>query len=251
MKNLLMLVLLGLLCVPAYADSRQDKDIEVKVHLDGEDLLIDMNFTVLASTRQVWDVLTDFDHMTSFISNLQSSKITGRSGMVVQVSQKGVAKHAMMNFQFESAREIRLFPYEKILSHMVSGTMRKMEGETLLISEGDQTRVVYHADVVPGVWVPPVMGKVFIEHETREQFQEIRDEILKRKQAETKQSRVDMRHILPAGRLARRGQKLQPAQVREETGFAGSAWSEIPDRKVANSQQSRTARAEYCGGVGA
>jgi len=34
-----------------------------------------------------------------------------------------------------------------------------------------------------------LLGKVFIEHEIREQFQEIRDEIFKRKQAETKQAR--------------------------------------------------------------
>ena len=189
MKNLLMLVLLGVLCVPAYADSPHDKGIEVKVYLDGEDVLVDVNFTVPASIRQVWDVLTDFDHMASFISNLQSSKITGRSGTVVQVSQKGVAKHVMMIFPFESVREMRLFPYEKMLSHMVSGTMRKMEGETRLIDKGDQTHVVYHVDVVPGAWIPPVLGKVFIEHEIREQFQEIRDEILKRKQAETKQAR--------------------------------------------------------------
>ncbi|MFH1027060.1 MAG: SRPBCC family protein [Pseudomonadota bacterium] len=187
MKTLLMLVLLGFLCVPAYADSPNDKDIEVKVYLDGEDVMIDANFTVPASIHQVWDVLTDFDHMAGFISNLQSSKITESSGTVVQVSQKGVAKHAMMIFPFESVREIHLFPYEKILSHMVSGTMQKMEGETRLIGEGDQTRVVYHADVVPGGWIPAVMGKVFIEHEIREQFREFRYKILKRKQAEKKQ----------------------------------------------------------------
>ena len=211
MKNLLMLVLLGVLCVPAYADSPHDKNIVVKVYLDGEDVLVDVNFTVLASIHQVWDVLTDFDHMASFISNLQSSKISGRSGTVVQVSQKGVAKHAMMTFPFESVREMSLFPYEKILSHMVSGTMRKMEGETRLIDEGDQTHVVYHVDVVPGAWIPPVLGKVFIEHEIREQFREIRDEILKRKQAETKQARADVRRFLPVGRPARLVQKVQPA----------------------------------------
>jgi predicted oxidoreductase len=55
------------------------------------------------------------------------------------------------------------------------------------------------ADVVPGVWIPPVLGKVFIEHETFEQFQEIRDEILKRKQAETNQARAGVRRIPPDG----------------------------------------------------
>ncbi len=219
-KNILLLLLLGILCVPAYADDHNDKDIEINVHLDGDDVLVDVSFTVLASAHQVWDVLTDFDHMASFISNLQSSKITGRSCTVVQVSQKGVAKYAMMTFPFETAREMRLIPYEKILSHMVSGTMRKMEGETQLIDDGNQTRVVYHADAIPGLWIPPFLGIVFIEHETREQFREMRNEILRRKQAETKQARANVIHILPAGRSARWLHKVQPAYVREETGIA-------------------------------
>lgn len=212
MKKFFLFAFLSLVSLPAFSDVRHDQDMDVKVRIDGDDVLVDVNFAVPAPARVVWGVLTDFDHMASFITNVQSSKVTERSGNTMQVSQKGVAKHAMMTFPFESVREIQLFPYEKILSHMVSGTMRKMEGDTHLIGEGEQTRVVYHADTVPGVWIPPVLGKVFIEHETREQFQEIRDEILKRKQSETKQARLDGRRATPYGkRHSRRMQRVQAA----------------------------------------
>jgi hypothetical protein len=76
-----------------------------------------------------------------------------------------------------------LTPFDKIQSHMISGNMRKMEGRTQLVDEGAQTRIIYHTDSIPGVWIPPIVGKVFIEHEIREQFQQIRDEIIRRKQA--------------------------------------------------------------------
>jgi len=65
---------------------------------------------------------------------------------------------------------------------LISGNMRKMEGMTKLDDEGEQTRIIYHAESIPGVWIPPVVGKVFIAHESREQFQEMRDEIIRRKQ---------------------------------------------------------------------
>jgi carbon monoxide dehydrogenase subunit G len=193
MRNLLILLLLGVLSIPVYADNLHNKDIEVKVQVVGDDMLVDANLTVPASTRQVWDVLTDFDRMAGFISNLQSSRIIGRSDTVIQVSQKGVAKYLMISFPFELVREMRLFPYEKILSHMVNGTMHKMETETQLIGEGNQTRIVYHADAVPGAWIPPVIGKMFIEYETSEQFRGIVNEILKRKQTETKSYQANAR----------------------------------------------------------
>ena len=66
---------------------------------------------------------------------------------------------------------------------MISGNMRKMEGTTQLVDEWAQTRIIYHTDSIPGVWIPPVIGKTFIEHEIREQFQEMRNEIIRRKQA--------------------------------------------------------------------
>jgi len=34
---------------------------------------------------------------------------------------------------------------------------------------------------VPKAWIPPIVGRGFIEHETREQFSEFRAEIMRRK----------------------------------------------------------------------
>lgn len=176
-----LIVFLFLFHTVASADERHDKDIDVRVNINGEDVVIDVSFVVQVVPQKAWDVLTDFDHMTGFISNLQFSKIIDSSKNTLYVSQKGVAKHALITFPFESIREIRLTPLEKIRSRMLSGSMRKLEGITQLFSEGDHTRITYHSDTFPGVWIPPVVGKAFIENETREQFQEMRDEMLRRK----------------------------------------------------------------------
>jgi hypothetical protein len=64
---------------------------------------------------------------------------------------------------------------------MISGSMRLMEGTTELIDEGRQTRIISHTNTTQKNWIPPVVGKIFIEHETRKQFHEIRNEIIERK----------------------------------------------------------------------
>ncbi|TCV87342.1 SRPBCC family protein [Sulfurirhabdus autotrophica] len=182
-KLLFMLALLWVFQSQAIADVRAEKDIDVKVQIEGEDVFVDVNFTVPAPARLVWEVLTDFDHMSTFIGNLQSSKVIDRTENIFRVAQKGIAKYGPVSFPFESIREIHLFSFNKIQTHMVSGNIHKLEGVTQLITEGDLTRVIYHADTIPGVWIPPGVGKLFIEHETREQFQESRDEVMRRKRA--------------------------------------------------------------------
>ena len=183
MKKLVPIIfLLCLFYTAASADERHDKDIEVRVNIEGDEVMVDAAFSVPVTPQKAWEVLTDFDHMAGFISNLQFSKIIESSKNTLYVSQKGVAKHALITFPFESIREIRLTPVEKIQSHMLSGSMRKLEGITRLFPEGDHARITYHSDSFPGVWIPPIVGKAFIEHESREQFQEMRDEMLRRKQ---------------------------------------------------------------------
>ena len=59
--------------------------------------------------------------------------------------------------------------------------MHKMDGTTQLVEEGDSARIIDHTDSIPGCWLPPIAGRHFIEHETRAQFQELRDEMLRRK----------------------------------------------------------------------
>ena len=56
-----------------------------------------------------------------------------------------------------------------------------MDGTTQLIEEAGRTKIILHSESIPGNWIPPIIGKTFIEHETREQFREIRTEVLKRK----------------------------------------------------------------------
>lgn len=175
----LALMLLHLTCQAAAP--AQDEDVEIKVKKNGELIVIDVSFTVAATPQEAWAVLADFDHMSDFVSNLESSKVISRNGNVLQVAQKGKASRGMLSFAFESVREVELTPPGTIRTRLVSGNMKKLDGLTQIAAEGEATRVTYHGESIPTVWVPPVVGTSFIANEVREQFQEMRTEILKRK----------------------------------------------------------------------
>ena len=179
---------LPIAATPSIAVPAKIQEVEVRVQIDGANVTIDLSLVVPATRQQVWAVLTDYGHMAGFVSNLKESKVLSASGSTLKVYQRGAASYALIDFPFESTRDIQLTPFEKIQSHMVSGNMQKMEGLTQLVEEGGGTRIIYHADSIPGHWLPPFGAQTFIEHETRAQFEQMRDEILKRKASAVAQS---------------------------------------------------------------
>jgi hypothetical protein len=160
--------------------SADDQDILVHVQRDGADVTVDVDCPVQTSIAVAWEVLTDYDHMAQFVSNLQYSAIQSRESDKLQIYQKGEAKRGLLKFAFESVREIQLLPYEEIRSRLVSGDLKASEFTTRIRYDGAMVHVVNSGRYTPNVWVPPIIGVALIEAETRKQFGEIRAEMLRR-----------------------------------------------------------------------
>ncbi|HWZ73534.1 MAG TPA: SRPBCC family protein [Casimicrobiaceae bacterium] len=154
--------------------------ILVVVEVSGELVTIDASLHVAATPEEVWGVLTDFDHMAEIVTNLRSSKVLSRSAARLVVAQEGRASVGPLSFAFNTVREIELRPFVEIRARLLRGSMRKLEGTTYLIAESTGTRIVNHGEFIPDVWIPPVIGVSFIEAETRKQFEEMRQEVLRR-----------------------------------------------------------------------
>ncbi|CAN5120239.1 hypothetical protein BH11PSE11_BH11PSE11_23930 [soil metagenome] len=185
--SLIPLCALALLILPhtlLHAAPAGVEDIVIVAKKSGESLHISVNMTVQASAEEVWKVLTDFDHIAQFVSNVQSSKIVSSGNGRLQVSQAGRAAHGPLSFAFDSIQEFELKPFEEIRSRLISGSMKKLDGVTQLISRGGETSVLYQGVSIPNVWVPPLVGVQFIEAEVRDQYRELRDEIMRRKRLE-------------------------------------------------------------------
>ncbi len=165
----------------SHAAPQDSRDILVHVEKKGEWVIVDVDFPVDATVLEAWNVMTDYDNMSKFVTNLLSSKIIGRDGNTLNVEQKGKASRGPLTISFENVREIILTPPHEVHSRLVSGDLKASEFTTRVIDRGAFTQITNHGEFIPNIWVPPLIGPALIEAETRKQFQELRVEILRRK----------------------------------------------------------------------
>jgi hypothetical protein len=154
--------------------------VAVAVGQSGEAFIVDATTEVQVPLRTAWQVLTDFDHMTSILGNLTSSKIIRRDGDTWIVRQEGVAKYGLLSFSFVSEREIRLEPMKRILARHLSGTLKKMESEAQIVALDRGVQIRYHAESVPDSILARMFGASFARHEVEEQFLAMAREMLRR-----------------------------------------------------------------------
>lgn len=165
----------------AYADPAQGKDIAVDVGMQGDVIIVNVSLAVPATPGETWEVLTDYDRMSEFLPNLEFSKKVAGSENKYQVAQKGKAFFGLFTFRFDSVREVTLVPYTEIHSRAISGSFKKSDGYTQLIPSDDGTRIVYHSETLPNVRLPNGITIALTERLMRDQFENMRMEILRRK----------------------------------------------------------------------
>jgi hypothetical protein len=157
-----------------------DEDIVVHAKKDGAEVVVEVDCPVRAPVLAVWDVLTDYDNMSRFISNLQYSGIEGRVDNVLKVRQFGKASRGPLTITFDNVREVELRPFTEVRSRLISGDLKASAFTTRLVDVDGLVHIVNSGRYTPKIWVPPVIGPALIEEETRKQFGEIRTEILRR-----------------------------------------------------------------------
>jgi hypothetical protein len=173
-------LLAGLACWPAWCFAQP---IEVRVEKRGEMVVVDVEASVAAAPRLAWAVLTDYDHMASYLSMLKSSAVLRRDGNTLQVEQTGEAHRAFLHFTFRSLRAVELSPLKEIRSHLISGDFKTYVFTTRLVDLGNRTQISHHGEYVPVNWVPPGIGPALIKEETTKQYQELIAEMLRRELA--------------------------------------------------------------------
>jgi polyketide cyclase/dehydrase/lipid transport protein len=163
------------------ATPAKDADIAVRVRKIGDSVVVDVDLPVRATAIETWDVMTDYDNMARFVSTLRTSRVIERRGNTLIVLQKGRASHGPLTLSFENTREIVLTPPVEVRSRLISGDLQASEFTTRVVDNGDSSEIVNHGEFIPNLWVPPLIGPAIIEAETRKQFAQLRDEIMRRK----------------------------------------------------------------------
>jgi hypothetical protein len=160
-------------------DAREQ--ILVKVIQDGQAISVEVDCPVDAPWPVIWEVLTDYDRMAEFLSNVSASSIVSRvRDDVIRVRQQGSASIGPLSLPFDNVREIELVPHSQIRSRMVSGDFKASSFVTRIVLVEGRIHIMNSGRYTPNIWVPPLVGPALIEAEMRRQFAEIRTEIRRR-----------------------------------------------------------------------
>lgn len=182
MKMAFVLAAALLVSLPATVTAADNADIAVEVRKEGETIHVRVDCPVKAPPAVAWEVMTDYDGMAKFISNLTQSTVRMRMGNRMQVFQKGKASRGPLSIAFENLRELELVPKSEIRSKIIAGDTMPAQFVTRIEERGGITHVVHTGSYTPSMWVPPGIGPALIEAETRKQYGEYRAEMLRRAQ---------------------------------------------------------------------
>ncbi len=180
MSKPLSVIIFALLLL--FAQPLAAKDMQINFQRDGDLIKIDGHLVLPYPPKLIFEVLTDYEHMTEFVPDMTSSRIVSHDGNKSRVEQKGKSGIGPFKFKFEVVRDVELMPLTEIKSTLVSGNFKSMHTSTKITPEGDNTRLDYFADMEPDFWVPPLVGSSLLKRQVRKQFEAFVAELAKRGQ---------------------------------------------------------------------
>ena len=173
---LLHLLALCLLWFSAEALAERD----VRIARDAETIRIDARLQVNAHHHIAWQVLTDYDNLARFVPGLTSSHIVSEPGAPLLLKQTGRSGLLLLTVPVEVVVRIEEIPLEAIRFFAVSGTLKSKSGEWRIEAQDDATLLIYRASIVPGFWVPPLIGTAVMAQDVRSKLVGVANEMMRR-----------------------------------------------------------------------
>lgn len=157
--------------------------IRIAIARNGEAFVIDATLVAPVPLREAWAVLTDFDAMSRFVPDLESSRITARAGPRLTVEQSGVARWGLLARRFQTVCEVELTPFDHVSSRVLSGSLRRADTLTRFAASGEATEIRHHIELETDSWFPDFMVEAYLRAEVRQQFGALVQEMRRRRGA--------------------------------------------------------------------
>jgi len=168
------LALAATLCAPAFA---LEQPISIRTGRDGEFVTVSASVLMHVDLRVAWAVLSDYDHLSKFIPDMQSSRVVSREGNKLRVEQKGDVGFLFYREPVNVLLEVDEEPPRLIVARSISGNVRGLETRYELHPSASGVRLDYTGRFVPSFSIPPLIGMPIVSRMIERRFRAMVDEI--------------------------------------------------------------------------
>lgn len=158
-------------------------DVSIQTRRQDDAIIVEATAEFASRMEDAWAVLTDYDHLSQFIPNMESSRIVGRHPAGPVIEQKGVARLLLFRYPLVIRLAVMEFPPYRIVSRGAGGSFKYFRGVyDLSVIEG-RTHLHYTCEMVPDFFIPPFLGTAVLRHNVEESFGALAHEIVRRSAA--------------------------------------------------------------------
>lgn len=134
---------------------------------------VDASQVLQTDAHTLWETLTDYNRLATFIPDMISSRIVSAPGApkrVEQIADAGLFAFVMPDQVVLALEET---PTSVIRFRAVTGKLISMTGEWRIVGDKAPVTLSYRAHIVPLSPIPPLGSGYFVEDEVRARFEAV------------------------------------------------------------------------------
>jgi ribosome-associated toxin RatA of RatAB toxin-antitoxin module len=173
---------IALLAAAHAAPGSAAEDVVIEAERHGESIEVRAHALIAAPPALIWQVLTDYERLPSFIPGIEKSVVRERQGSRLVLEQTGEARFLVFSFPIEVRSEVIESPPDWVSSRAVAGNLRRMNGRYDLQPSQARGSVLlrYQGEIEPNFALPPIVGVVALRSMVEQQFSAMVAEIERR-----------------------------------------------------------------------
>jgi len=159
----------ALLCFWAAAAFAAD-GVTVETVRRGTAVEVRAHALVQAVHDTVWNTVTDYDHLSTFVPGMRSSRVVARRDGALVVEQRGETRFLVFVYPVNVMLLATARPPDAVDVHLLEGTLKRLDGTYRLEAAGPGRIALRWTGLVEPEALPPLLGELVMRETIREQF---------------------------------------------------------------------------------
>lgn len=178
-----LLAAAGVLALCGLAVRANAAGFTIHAEKQGSAVAIETRTVLNVPLAVIWDTLTDYDRLSSFVPGMRASRVIERRGPAIIVRQQGEAGFLFFSHAIDVVVEVREQPPHVIGVRVLSGNLKQLDGRYQIEPDAQtpgRYALRWSGLIEPESRLPPLIGVPILRANIGEQFRGLVSEIERR-----------------------------------------------------------------------